>query len=184
MKPIFCAICFCFVIITIFLLPAYILLENKVKKMSNSNDTFYVHLTNNKAFVSPIQSGNSASDFYNVYPNPINLTTDYEVALVELTFTKDWFNIRQEELIVLSAECGDITDQPAMILPPNNYDTIDHLLTDINDVINLNKIYYNLETPPSLKVDTRDGKIKIMPGRCNKQITVPLFSQTMSEILG
>src|ERR1700712_5972920 len=122
-------------------------------KMFKSNNSFILFLTNNQTFVSPIQEGNLPSDFYTVLPEKLMLENDYEVALIELSFRKDWTNIADDQVIRMSCDRYIDIGEPLIILSKNNFDNIEKLLEALNQVIENERETYKFTQLPQFSID-------------------------------
>ena len=152
------------------------------KMFENNNKNFYVYLDNKKQVNNPLQIGNFPNDFY----SDLNLvlSNDYSVGVVEISFKKNWKNIRDEEAITLKTE--DNTYKETLYLPPANYDQIEDFIFDLNGIFNSFKTKnVNITRVPELIYNKFNRKIIIRCGKySNESNIIPIFSQTINKILG
>ena len=157
-------------------------------------ENFVIYLTSTQQKVSPIQEDNQPSDFYNVLPEKMILGNDWEVALLELSFRKDWKNIPDDEPVEMT--CDKHMDFPALMsLEPGNFNNINELLSELNSIIESNKNAYNFTTLPKFSIDPSSNRVQIKSGKCNPEKSIrnpnagehmclPILSENLNRILG
>jgi hypothetical protein len=84
---------------------------------------------------SPLQVGNSPGYFYTFLPEKLNLTSDYEVGLAEISLDHSWFNVQHEESISLETKSQSVLNQQEVEIKPGYYTDIKHLLDELNNAM-------------------------------------------------
>ena len=165
-----------------------------LKMVLKPEENFVVFLTNTQPLTSPIQEDNQPSDFYTVLPEKIILENNWEVALLELSFRKDWKNIPDDEPIQMT--CDQNMDFPALMsLEPNNFNNIEDLIGELNGIIESNKDSYNFTILPQFSIDPSSNRVQIKSGKCNPEKSIrfpntvehtclPILSENLNRILG
>jgi hypothetical protein len=147
-------------------------------------DNFYVLLPSNvKSFPQ-----NTITNFRTRLASRLLLTDDWEVGLVEISYTLSWYNIpKEEEFSLIYYENGlGKRYSKGLSLPAGRYDRIQQVIEIINNQLNQIDIKdFDFLESPSLEVKERSRKITLNQGilKSNKIIFVE-FSKDLCEILG
>ena len=129
---------------------------------------FYLILPSNSSmFYYP---ENTLSDFTTRLPNPISLTGDWEVGLVEIQYPHNWFNVPSEEsarTFRLRCRINDKTNSHTFRIPDGYYPTIQSLLEAIQSKANrlsTNSIQLNFsELRQKVSMDVNNCKLTVPP---------------------
>jgi hypothetical protein len=163
-------------------------------------DNFLVHLTSNVRLTNPDQMDNSIGNYITHIAKKINLTDDWEVGLTEISYTKSWYNILEDENIAFIDSNGNI-HQAKKTLSAGYYKNITELIDEINEIL-LNIIpaldaesrYFPLMQPPVLRYNEIRNAIEFTIGYLGEKVSeekvipsiyvIPYFSNFLSGILG
>jgi len=147
------------------------------------SDNFYVTLPSNvKSF-----SNNKISNFKTKLASRLILHDDWEVGLVEMSYTYSWYNIStKQELNIKTFEKGlpTKTYKSDVFIKPGRYDTIQELIDAINNKLVLFTPELRTGALPNLGIDKRTGKVNLRHGIRNKILLLLDFSPDLCHILG
>jgi len=157
-------------------------------------DNFYVTLPSNvKSF-----STNTVANYKTKLASRLILTDDWEVGLVEISYTLSWYNVpKKEPIYLLTWEDGKIkTAREKAYLPSGRYDNINQIIDLINENLKLIKSFtfktisktdsnLKIEYYPFIKVSENNRLVRTSQGvqQNNKCIFIQ-FSENLCNILG
>jgi len=157
--------------------------------MENINDnSFNIHLLSNVE--SPFSHrNNTVANYVTKLPEKIQLTSEWEVGLAEMSYTKSWFNIRENYSIEIFTTDGNQYTTDDAILKKGYYPTIEFLISKINERL---KVYErgafknDLERSPSLRYDAIFNRIYITNGITKKRdsFVYPILAEDLELMLG
>lgn len=148
------------------------------------NENFYVHLSSNVIPTSPTEISNKIGNFVTRLNRRLNFSEDWEVALTDISYTKSWYNIMQDEKIGLIDNMNN-REEFDVELSAGNYVNIDELVEIINDILSASvKTITSSCYPPKLFYNNQSNKIKIRLGYKNNKYTYPRFSLYLAQFLG
>jgi len=196
----FIALCSMLIGLTTLLLHIHVI-NPKLKKFcyfdEMYNEDFYIELSSNEN-TSP---NNTVANFRNKIQLLKPLSGNWEVGLSEISYTKNWRNVKNNYLICIEnekliEEDGNIVaytnDTSAKNLPQFKcgilkagfYVNVPQLTTEIQQQINSN-IDQNIRIRPLLSYDFITKLVKIKPGRdSDGNILLPTLSVELQQILG
>lgn len=116
--------------------------------MSFNADHFYVTLPSNSS--SKFFPDNTKTHFITKLSNPIQLESadDWEVGLAQIQFPKSWYNITEKNnrfAVFSTSSIDDVGKWTALEVPQGYYESIDNLVTQINDLVKDNDIHLQYE---------------------------------------
>lgn len=143
---------------------------------------FYVILSSNTKTISDFV--NTLTHFEVNLARPIELETDYEVGLAEVSYTKSWYNVPENYEIRLKTSDPQFK-YPVARVYAGYYDTASDLCNAINREIKRNAISKVLsDTPPVLVYDQRTNTIEITAMRYQNQVATFKFPDYLGSMLG
>ena len=129
---------------------------------------FYLTLPSNSSM--SYYPGNTLSDFTTRLPNPISLTGDWEVGLVEIQYPHNWFNVPSEEsarTFRLRCRINDETNSHIFRIADGYYPTIQSLLEGIQLKANRLSTYRIqlsfIELRQKVSMDVNNCKLTVPP---------------------
>ena len=155
-------------------------------------NNFHVHLPSNVVATSPLQVGNTITNYVTRLPYKRNFSDEWEVALAQISYTKSWYNVMKDQKLKLVTTNGRTNLEIDEQLRKGNYDKAEDLVSSINRIyedyawINPSlKIYL----PPKLFYEPQSHKIKIRlgfidDGNSGQDLLYPRFSQFLADMLG
>ena len=148
--------------------------------MSNS---FYLTLPSNVDIPS---FENKICDFTTYLPTSLHLTDHYEVALVEMTYTKSWYNIQSVPHLSLYDPARIIYAEKAENFYPGHYDSVENLVNCLNNTIK--DVFFSEEIKqklPILEYNSVSNKLIMKPGRSDLDLpTLISFGAEIDDMLG
>ena len=148
-------------------------------------DNFYVTLPSNvQSF-----SQNTVSNYKTKLASRLILTDDWEVGLVEISYTLSWYNVSIREPIHLMIWDKGKAKQAAekIHLPEGRYDTIKQLIDVLNERLKKSNLFeYKPGFEPTFEYEERDRLVTLSQGvlkTTNKVIFLEL-SDNLCNILG
>ena len=155
-------------------------------------NNFYVHLPSNVVPTSPLQVGNTITNYITRLPYKLKFTEEYEVALAQISYTKSWYNVMKDQKLRLVTTNGRINLEIDEQLRKGNYDKAEDLVNSINRIyedyalINPEQRIY---LPPKLFYESQSHKIKIRlgfidDGNNGQDLLYPKFSRFLADMLG
>ena len=148
------------------------------------SENFYVHLSSNVIPTSPTEISNKIGNFVTRLNRRLNFSEDWEVALTDISYTKSWYNIMQDEKIVL-IDNSNKREEFDVELPAGNYVNINELVDIINDILSASVSTISPSCyPPKLFYNNQSNKIKMRLGFKNNKHTYPRFSLYLAQFLG
>jgi len=126
-----------------------------------TNDSFYIHLLSNVE--SPLSHrNNTVANFVTKLTEKIKLDSEWEVGLAEISYTKSWFNIRQNYNLDLISTNGEYYQTGEAVLRKGYYSSIEVLVAEMNKKYS----FYdkNILKPPSLRYDPILNRIFVTIG--------------------
>jgi|GEM_PF-3634209 len=158
------------------------LMENK------SESSFYIHLLSN---VKNHQShrNNTVANFVTKLPDKINLTNEWEVGLAEISYTKSWFNIRENFKLSIFTTKNKVFVSEEAILRKGYYSTTEILIAEINNKLRVfeSAVFKNeIKRAPSLRYDSILNRLFITNGisKAGDSFIYPYFDSELELILG
>ena len=151
------------------------------------SENFYIHLSNNIIATSPQEMGNTIGCFNTRLNRRLNLNEEWEVALTDISYTKSWYNIMEDQKLYIMDEQNDLTllDE---VLPAGNYETIDELIEVINALYaEVLKYQRNIKVkyPPFLSYNKPENKIRVRLGSLSDDKYIsPIFESYLAHFLG
>jgi len=112
--------------------------------------SFYIYLPSNVK--NPFRE-NTTSNFTTNLPSVLRLSDNWEVGLVEICFTKSWYNIEKDFKIGLTAENGQSFFFSEAVLTKGSYDSIDGILSLLHNQFDLLCKFSKIEEQLQQKVD-------------------------------
>jgi len=94
-------------------------------------DNFYVHLSSNT--VDSTIKSNLIGNFVTKLSRKLNLTNEWEVALTEVSYTKSWYNIFEDQRITMV--CNGCETSKSKILKAGNYTEPEVLFHKLNRIL-------------------------------------------------
>jgi len=138
-----------------------------------SENNFYIHLSSNTKNKS--DNTNTIGNFVTRLPRKINLADGWEVALTEVSYTKSWYNLFEDQKITLL--CRKSESKRTKWLKAGNYD-VEHLFHRLNHLLKEFKQddfeYHEIrnappehisELTPKFSYDKSTNKVKITLGK-------------------
>ena len=150
------------------------------------DENFTVELISNVKTTRDLERKNSIGNFVSVLSRKLIFNEDWEVALTEISYTKSWYNIFDDQKIWMIDSFNNqyICDQQ---IEKGNYE-IEELIAKINEIfINFtikNPIFVNC---PLLIYNKQTNKIAIRLGESNlplKTLIFPYFDNFLANLLG
>jgi hypothetical protein len=144
-------------------------------------DNFYVTLPSNvKSF-----SENTIANYKTQLSSRIILNGEWEVGLVEISYTLSWYNSPSNEEIALLYWDKGVSQRISenIFLPPGRYDTIDELL----NILNLRLTQFKnitLDITPDFSVEARNRLVAISHGIINNKRVFVELSSNLCDMLG
>ena len=137
---------------------------------------FYIYL--------PIKfKGSSSSNFVTQIANRINLKGDWDIGMAGITYTKRWYNIRNDEIIKIKYfDNGKMTTDDVK-LSKGSYHTIEELLESINNLFKNAEKINNIKYPRLNYVEESHRVVIKITIYKNTQV-FPEFSKNLCEIIG
>jgi hypothetical protein len=158
------------------------LMENK------SENSFYIHLLSN---VKNHQShrNNTVANFVTKLPDKINLTNEWEVGLAEISYTKSWFNIRENFRLSIFTTDHRVFLSDEAILRKGYYTSTEILIAAINNKLKVfeSALFKNeIKKAPSLRYDSILNRLFITNGisMAGDSFIYPSFDSELELILG
>jgi hypothetical protein len=151
-------------------------------------DNFYINLPSN-VITHKYSSENLISNFTTKLPAHVSLDGRWEVGLVEMSYTKSWYNVPEKQLVELwfyeDKGYGLEIVTKNGFLDKGNYNTIDELATAINTaVLNIEKTSNESERIPQIQVNSKTRIVSMNNGiRKNRRIFM-LPSIDLCQMLG
>ena len=160
-----------------------------------AENNFYANLSSNTT--SSTSFNNKIGNFVTRLPRKINLGEDWEVALTEISYTKSWYNIFEDQRIKLVYKSHETKN--SKWIKAGNYNDIEHLFYKVNTLLKEYKkedfetgeISGSLDTAftPKIAYDKHTNKVQIILGKIIDQYgklnyIYPQFSGLLLEILG
>ena len=147
---------------------------------------FYVTLPSNVK--SPTIYSNMISNYTTKLPQRIILEGRWEVGLVEISYTLSWYNIKKKSEVgigVFDAK-GNLDIKNGYFIPAGRYDTLDEIITIIDNILKQYFIEMDLKDYelPKIKFDKNSRKITIKHGRNKKFIIYVFFEKYLCDKLG
>ena len=150
-------------------------------------NSFYLTLPSN------VQSSptNSLTNYFTILPHRISLDGEWRVALTEISYTKSWYNIVEDEQIYCySDDMRAFSDKNGVpvILKKGYYDTED-LIFEINKLLGkvhvINKPFLEEKHKPYLVHNINTNKVSLKKGEDDNGNAIHAFlSVSLREILG
>jgi hypothetical protein len=155
---------------------------------NTTNDSFFVYLFSNvKSHESHRE--NTVAKFVTKLAEKINLTDEWEVGLTEISYTKSWFNIRENQSLEVFTTENEILQSSEAILRAGYYKNIEELVIGINKVFKVfeSKTFaQEVKRAPALRYDRIINRIFIIHGispQENKYV-FPKLSEELELTLG
>ena len=149
---------------------------------------FYIFLSSNVEPRIGSQEQNSIGNFKTNLPYKIELNDDYQVAISDISYTKTWFNIEEDEKFDIQTN-STISDVIQCILPAGYYKDCESLRKALNESIF--KETYNFKSisvPPYLLFDDAKQRFILVFGISAdtkiKDYYYVYFSKYLSNLLG
>lgn len=162
---------------------------SKICQLIKMNDKpFYVELISN----SVSYADNTLTDFKNKLSLITPLNGQWEVALVEISYTKSWKNVIEDCQLFIDSDISSnlssnstVTDTyVAGILKAGHYDSIEILLNEIENKLKLTDDK-NITLYPKYEFDNITKRVHLIPGKHkNGNLLMPRLSDEVSDILG
>ena len=157
--------------------------------MENStSDSFHIQLYSN---VESFQSHreNTVPNFVTKLPEKLVLSSDWEVRLAEISYTKTWRNIRENQSIGVFTTGHHIHQNDEAVLSAGYYKNITELVEEINKIFKVFESFsYRkyIKRAPYIRYDRIVNRIYVIPGISNNsdEFIYPYLSEGLEEILG
>ena len=152
-------------------------------------DNFYINLPSN-VITHKYSTDNSIANFTTKLPAHISLDGRWEVGLVEMSYTKSWYNLPQKHFIELWYLEKNNNKQFKIVkmsgeLEKGNYETIDQLIVAINKLaVDMDRSKGVPEQTPELTVDTKTRVVTIKNGLYKSHRVFLLPDKELCQILG
>jgi hypothetical protein len=156
-----------------------------------TRDSFYIHLLSN---VKSPQShrNNTVSNFVTKLSEKMILSSEWEVGLAEMSYTKSWFNIRQDyDISVFQTSNGSLEayHHEEAILRKGNYHSIELVVEEINKrmkVYESSSFKNDIKRSPVLRYDQISNRIYVTNGMTRRidAFVYPEFPSELELILG
>lgn len=153
------------------------------------NENFYIHLTNSIKPASPQEIDNNIGNFITRLNRKVELSDDWEVGLTDICYTKSWYNIIENQKIIIVEE-----NKPKPVEFPCDtellagyYKSPDDIVNTINEILEDFKKYnppLNIEIIPKLFYDKNTNKIKVGLGQKDGRKLYLNFSDYLGKYLG
>jgi hypothetical protein len=131
-----------------------------------TNDSFYIHLFSNVE--SPLSHrNNTVANFVTKLSEKIKLDSQWEVGLAEMSYTKSWFNLRQDYSLDIFSTKGEYYQTDEAVIRKGYYPSIEVLIAEINKKYDIyGKVVFKNEIgrPPSFRYDPILNRIFITNG--------------------
>ena len=154
-------------------------------------DNFYIHLSSNVDRVSPLQVGNSIGNFVTHLSRKLNLSDDWEIGLTDISYTKTWYNIMNDEYITMQFSDAKFKKKEYVFLAlkAGNYDTPESICKNINQVLEYNLNFFinelEIESFPRLEYHKESNRIKMIFGtQQDDNFYYMHFSNFLASMLG
>jgi hypothetical protein len=150
-------------------------------------DDFYIHLPSNVARSYPNQMDNTVANFVTNLAQKQNLSGDWEVGLVEMSYTKSWYNLPEDQkvgIFVLGEELPRFLDNSS--IPAGHYDDTVNLLKLVDKELSMYSLSKDkIEVWPKLFYNTSTRKVRIDPGWTDSlKYLLPILDKELETILG
>ena len=144
-------------------------------------DNFYITLPSNV----PSFEQNTIANYKTKLSSRLILPDEWEVGLVEISYTLSWYNSPNNEEISLVYWDKGMSQRTSknVFLPPGRYDKIDDMLNTINGRLSQFEDI-NLDTIPTISVEDRDRIITISQGVKDKKRVFVELSDNLCSIFG
>ena len=153
---------------------------------------FYIHLPSNSS--EAYYPNNTRADYTTRLLNNIELELNYEVALVEIFFSKTWYNVKGEEGFTISYLPSDLSRHPVVFevsISEGIYQTVNDLVSELNakmtefanDVDRSQKIAGldgRVINWPTFRFNEKNNKVEVYISK-GRELT---FSDGLCRILG
>ena len=148
------------------------------------DDEFYIDLMSNVTS----SASNTMAKFKTILPKTLKLFGQWEVGLVEISFTKSWFNVKNEFYIKYSM--GNSILDASSYIQPGYYKEPKQLLSMLNEA--MLKVYYHQDErklpliPPELRYNDITRRITVSAGKDqdNERYFFPYFGKEVNSMLG
>lgn len=141
-------------------------------------EDFFISLPSNVSSTDYFAS-NSIGNYVTKLARRIKLDGKWEVALMELSYTKSWYNLSfPEKMSIYDKQFEKI----ATLVLEEGYYNISDLIQSMNDGFSL--LADEME-PPLVEFNKHSGKVHILPGKSKeKGYLYPFFSENICNMLG
>ncbi len=148
-------------------------------------DNFYITLPSNVKSFFP---QNKISNYKTKLASRLYLPDQWEVGLVEISYTYSWYNLStRQKLVLLYSDNGEekFLDE-GIYVEPGRYEEIKDLMEVINNKLSLFSMEWKNDTKkPSLEYDSRNLLISLNNGVNKKNVVVlVVFTEELCDILG
>jgi len=152
---------------------------------------FYLHLSSNVDPVSPLQVGNTIGNFVTHLSRKINLSAEWEVGVTDISYTKSWYNIMNDEYITLQFSDPRYRNKEYKFfaLKAGNYNSPNIICDKINQVLEYNLGFFiyelEIESKPRLEYHKESNKVKMVFGtQKDENFYYIHFSPFLASLLG
>lgn len=159
-------------------------------------EDFYVTLPSNVKS----SENNTIAEYTTQLKKRINFNRNekWKVGLAEITYTKSWYNIRNNIKIAyfnnqgeyLSPSTYQIHEKNGVpdtmkffMIKPTYFQNIESLINELDKVMK-GELDHLFEEPPSIQYDNFRHRVRITPGVLKNQFFYPLFTDEVNLILG
>jgi uncharacterized FlaG/YvyC family protein len=129
-------------------------------------DNEFIYLESNVKRTHPDQVSNSLSNFNTHLAKKFNFSSDWEVGLAEISYSKSWFNLMADERIAVYDKT-ETQWESISVLKSGHYANVEHLLKSINKLLENIGTELNFQgnyKAPQLIYDNSTRKIAIEIG--------------------
>ena len=161
---------------------------DEINMENSTSDSFHIQLYSN---VESFQSHreNTVANFVTKLPEKLVLSSDWEVGLAEISYTKTWYNIRENQSIGVFTSGHHIHQNDEAVLRAGYYKNIIELVEEINKLFNVfESVSYRkyIKRAPYIRYDRIVNPIYIIPGipTNSDQFIYPYLSEGFEDILG
>ena len=162
--------------------------ENINQMEINENESFPIQLYSNVE--SPFSHRqNTVANFVTKLAEKIVLEGEWEVGLAEVSYTKSWFNIREDQALDLFTSAQEIHQNNESILRAGHYKNVEELVDKINEkyrVFQSEAYRLIVKKSPILRYDPIVNRIFIIPGISaqHDKFIYPYLTDELELILG
>ncbi len=154
----------------------------------NEKDSFYIHLFSNVETHESFRN-NTVAKFVTKLAEKITLTDEYEVGLSEISYTKSWYNLKENASLGIFTTAKEFLDDDEVKLRAGYYPTVESLVEEINVKYKVfeSTLYKNfIKRAPALRYDSIINRVFVISGVTfdSEKLAYPNLTNELELILG